>query len=561
MFENGVIARGFPIPPRKGEVGIELPFGVMATLAHVEYPIELYQGIILKGPSTALIPTKYFPALTTSVQWHFISTNTQDLQLTMDSVAEQVSTWYETTDFDMLSKARTFLGYCKNAAICLGTKDSGYKNIKRSNALNERDRPEISRELSASLGSSGMGIFGAMFGFRVVYPKALRGTTKSLNLSLENRLLRSRKQPLLLYDTETKRGWLVSELSVVLHIAHVWNVCQRASREPRNDMPFAHALDDGGLAAWDAIWGGRTLQLSNHDIEGKPELFIDIIKNILAALESRKDMTIERKNASGDRLRSRPGLCGWEFVDIVTWKFMFDRKEVPIDAKTGGDWYRIASENPDIVVLFCNGLGAPIKAGEDEKSCRSWTPTPEGNDYLTATVSCLKQLAEDHGDSSSSLKLTPSLYWHRPPGTKIFEDCDYGGESGCNRLQDLKRKDFNAPDTLEAHGAVIFGKIKPASMNQCEPLKRLTHNEEHETTMQERAVFRPPKREPLGRGSICNDKIISSMSNRLYNGPKILKEYAAQSPIPQVKVISPSPLLRKYPRREYVENAPISQEP
>ena len=240
LFESGVIAHGFPVPPREGELGIELPFGVMASLARITYPMEMYDGIILKGPSTALIPIKRFPASTASVQWHFITTDSHDLQLTMDSVAKQIPAWYETTDFELLTNARTFLGCCKNATIHLGTKDSGYENVKRSNAVMEPDRLEFSKEILASFRSSGMGIIGAMLGLKVVYPKALLGTTKTINLSLKDRLRRSTKQPLLMYDTETKRGWLVPELSAVLHLAHIWDAyCLASTPEQRNVLSYS----------------------------------------------------------------------------------------------------------------------------------------------------------------------------------------------------------------------------------------------------------------------------------------------------------------------------------
>ena len=562
LFENGVVAREFPIPSRQGEIGLELPFGVMATLARVTYPMELYDGIILKGPSTALLPIKCSFALTASVQLHFIASDAHDLQLPMNSVANHVSTWYETTDFDLLSKARTFLGYCKNAGIHLGTKDPNFRDIKRSDAMIERDRPEVSRELSASLGSDGMGIFGAMFGFKVIYPRALRGTTKSINLSLEDRLLRSKEQPLLLYDTGKKRGWLVSELSVVLHIAHAWAACQDTSRKiPTNSVPFAKVLADGGLAAWDAIREGKTLELSDDGIEGRPELFIDRIKNIVTALESRKELTIERENASGSRLRNRPGLRGWEFVDLVTMSYLFKRREVPINTRTGGDWYHIANDNPDVVVLFCNGLGHPIKACEDENGCPSWTRIPEGNDYLTASVPCLKHLAEIHGGSSPYWKLTPNFYWHRPPGEILFEDCDYDRESGCNRLQDIKTKNSNAPGAIPLNASVIFGKPESIRKPRCKPLKKPVQGEEDEVAIQKHAISRPPKQDPLGRDFICDYNVNSSLSRRYYNDPTPSTENVAENTRTQPNGFSGIPLHSKNPTPALAKNTSASQRP
>lgn len=465
LFTSSVIAHDFPVPPRREEIiGIELPFEAMVALARVIYPMEYYDSIVLKGPSTILIPTARF---SDSVQWHFISDG-PDKRLTMNSIADHhVSDWFKTCDFDLLRTARTFLGYCKTAEIHLGTSDSSYESVEKSNAKSERPGLETSRKSSLSLGSEFLGFFTLNVNQKFTLSKSLQAMTKVKNTFLEDRLLQARDQPLLLYDTGDKRGWLVPELSVILHIALAW-----ASRQPdRSDIinciPRAAVSGNGGEAAYNAIMEKGNIKLRTS-LDGKPQFFSDLIKNILAAFESRKEMIFEKnKDSVGLRLKRQP-LRGWEFIDFVTFEYLFERKEVAID-RTGG-WDRIATGNPNLIVLFGKGLGEIIKPARDEKICQCWNPIPGGYCYLTASVLCLQTLASTHSsDESKSPKLTPSHHWYKPQNTSLFEDCGFGIAPRCNRLQELKRKDSRPPGQLNSHGAVIFGDAKRLNNAGCKP--------------------------------------------------------------------------------------------
>ena len=495
LFVNGVIAHGFPIPERQEEVGIELPFEVMTALSRVLYPIEYYDGIILKGPFTALVPIAHY---SDSVQWHFIGTNTGNERLATGSIGKHLTDWFETCDFDLLKEARTFLGYCRNAEIHLGTQDLDYSSIKRSDAQSERSRFGFTPKISFSVGSSGQGFFGAMFGSEVVYNKGLRATIKSTDLFLEDRLRRASEQPLLLYDTEKKRGWLVPELSVILHIVHVWAFWRHdLSPNTVHNIPHAVISANGGMAAYDAIDKGRLLKVLPEGIERKPQFFIDVIKSFLTALESLKEEIITREDSSSSRPFRQPGLRGWDILDIVTRRQMFRRKEIPIMKSTGGNWDLLASENPEMIVLFGEGLGEPIKPERHQRLCRTWTPVPEGKCYLTASIQCLEQLAAIHGGPPTCPKLTPRLYWHRPPEGKLFEACEFGVGRGCDRLQSLEEKRFTAPGALEPNGAVIFGKMGKEDSRCCEPLKRkptedADENAQHDLHPESRSLIGMP---------------------------------------------------------------------
>ncbi|KAI9793060.1 MAG: hypothetical protein M1816_000958 [Peltula sp. TS41687] len=303
MFVGSVIARGFPIPERRKEIGIELPFEVMISLGQILYPVEYEDGVILKGYSTILVPTNQGPD---SVQWHFIRTNDRRKRIPMDSIIQYCPTHFETVDFTFLAGARTFVGYCRKAEIHLGTQGSGYEKIERSTARPEGTRMELSREISASLGSSGMGYFGGSITPKIIIAKGLLGTTRSDAAYLEDRLLNSKEQSIILYDVEKKRGWLVPELSVVLHIAHAWATRQHDSQELLNKIPHAEISGDGGEAAYAAIMRNNTLQLRSISANGEPLAFMDLMKNILNA-DGR--FVLQRSWRANSTRTNRTGLC------------------------------------------------------------------------------------------------------------------------------------------------------------------------------------------------------------------------------------------------------------
>ncbi len=480
LFANCVLVRGFTTPKRGKENGIELPFEVMLSLACIVYPMEYHDGIVLRGVSLTLVPIAHVPG---SVQWHCVFSKQDSSLSRADEVMKQIPEWFETSDLQLLRTARTFLGYCGKAEIHLGTRDTDYRRIQKSDAAGERTRAEFSREFSTSLGISAKDLITATVSPKITFSKGMRARTKLVEPFLEDRLLRARDQPLLLYDVEKRQGWLVPELSVVLHIAHAW-VFQQPDipGEVLEQVPYAVASVNGGKAAWDAILKGAKVELRKDSIDGKAQLFGDVIKNIIGALESRKELALGRDETSGIHLIGRPGLRGWEFVDMVNWKYLFERKEVKIDRKTAGEWDLIAAEKPDLVVLFCKGLGQPIRPAQHEKLCRLWTPIHEGRYYLTASVPCLKRLSEDCGGTGSCPKLTQSRHWHRPRGASLFEGCKYGVENGCYRLQELMvKKKAVAPGFLEPHGAVIFGKTKQTLKTCCEPFEAPSEDQFNET--------------------------------------------------------------------------------
>ena len=220
LFMNSVLARGFDVPKRSAEVGIEVPFDLMVSLACILYPFEYQDGTILRGIESTLVPTTQHPG---AVQWHCISKDQGSSMPSVDKMMMGVPKWFRTRDFELLRTARTFLGYCSVTEIHLGSRDirdMGYKEIEVSSAERERTRLEASGEFATTLGLSAKGIISMSLSPKFTISRGQRLTTKKLELFFQDRLDRAKDQPSLLYDVEKKQGWLVPEICVVLHMAH-----------------------------------------------------------------------------------------------------------------------------------------------------------------------------------------------------------------------------------------------------------------------------------------------------------------------------------------------------
>lgn len=470
LFANSVIARGFPIPPRSEQIGLEIEFSIMANLAAILYPLQCFKGIVLKGLSTILIPKQ---RQGDSVQWHLVH-GAPEKKISMAEVAPDLQQFYETQDLQQLTASRAFLGLYRIAEVHLGTKESGYRNLNHSHASRERSRIEL-RETSASVGGSVSGMWNFMIGMKFSKQKGLRVVEDQSRILLERRLKNSQSQPVLMYDVGDHRGWLVPEINALLHITQAC-IARDNDLEPLLDsMPHAQASVDGA-AAFSAIHDGKKFEIRKADqsFTDQPQYFIDFIKQILVGFERRKEVVLTRDNRSNMPITTPfggPTLYGWEVEDLITGSMFYDRKEIKLN-KTAGDWFRITKERADLLVLFCKGLGEPIKPCPETSHCKVWNPIPIHRGYLVATVQCLQQLSKEYDSNgpktTCSTQLAPSIYWHRPLESKLFEACNSGAIRGCNRIQEVKdNKRANDPGLLASNGAVIFGKATSASQVSC----------------------------------------------------------------------------------------------
>ncbi|KAF4544271.1 Pfs domain protein [Lasiodiplodia theobromae] len=360
MFVGYVLAYGFPIPARDFGLGVEMPFYIMTILGLVCYPINYGAGLVLKGDNTALIPSKESSG-SNAIQWHFVRSPSADSALSWDSISRRCGPEgvFCETNWKRLADKRAFVGYFPKAEVHLGTDDSGFAHIKPSGApIDDKRRFNFVNEITGSFGTSGLGIFGGGVSGKAVFHRLSEQRIKAAHGMFWNKLCNAKTQPLLLFDTSTKRGWLVPELSGVLHIALTW---ASTAEDPAVLAAFdrAQISTDGGAAAYSAIQKASTNSLPGveDDADFDKEMKVrDIVKRVLESLGQIKEQQQQVAHCSGTLT---DGLTGYEYVDIAHFQDTLAAKRVKLDGSCTGDWLKVVKKWPEIAVLLCANLGEP----------------------------------------------------------------------------------------------------------------------------------------------------------------------------------------------------------
>ena len=452
LFLNGVLAHGFPIKPRDGEVGVELPFEAMTFFAGIIGPMEYRGGLILKGFSTIIFP-KSPPPLTaitnqTSVQWHLVyDRKPTPIPLVLLSKEHSRALW-PITDLKFLAQGRTFLGCYKSVNIHLGTNDTAYDRIGFSKACFPGRRPIFS---GFTLGFT-MPKFGGPSA-AAHFKKPKRQSLTREEYSYEEILSYSSTMPLILYDTSDRRAWMVPALGVILHMIHIWAALQKDSFPTMHfpDLPYANPAWDIGREAQEIIYGNSNLQLFVSRDDNKPYMLKDLVKKYWLELEHAID-------AGADHESSADHLTGWDLMELVT-RDPFSAAKKPVTREFKGNWNGLASD-PNTVVLLCSGLGEVIVPKTDtQELCSMWKPVPTEQDYLAASVKCILQLSKRFPEPNACSKLGPALFWQPSRDIAPFADCSHHRRSRCHRTQELVRTCIRpqAATNLEQQGAIIFG--------------------------------------------------------------------------------------------------------
>jgi hypothetical protein len=283
-FPHSVIADGFPIPKRPEMPGLEISFDVMTCLSGVSYPINHSRGLVLQGLTTMLVPTKLDSG--DSVQWHFMH-KPKGSRVTLKDVEDNCKQRHKSQDLQALQRNRAFLGWSKEANVYLGTKGMNYSNLKGSQAL--RPEPKIHFSgFSVGLGSGGMGYGGPTATANFTVGKRQRNEySQGQDQELESKLVKTKVMPLILYDPREKRAWLVSALSVILHLAHIyahtWPELVKVNNH-RVEMPYAEPSSDGGQAALDVILKHHELPIYQPTLTKEPRYFKSLIQELYSSL-------------------------------------------------------------------------------------------------------------------------------------------------------------------------------------------------------------------------------------------------------------------------------------
>lgn len=121
LFRNPVIVTGYPIPFRPEEAkGLDIPVNMMAGLIEATYATEFNGGIVIKGMSSMLIPTK---KVQNSVLWHFVrKENGTCIPFFEADEYNRCSAMLgpENVDMSCLNSCRNFVGWTRSSILKAG---------------------------------------------------------------------------------------------------------------------------------------------------------------------------------------------------------------------------------------------------------------------------------------------------------------------------------------------------------------------------------------------------------------------------------------------------------
>ncbi|THW86471.1 hypothetical protein D6D18_07518, partial [Aureobasidium pullulans] len=254
LFETGVVTE----TPRSEESeleGIEMSFDLMTTLAAVETYQYLQHsdsagGLILLGFFTALVPVRAHESA--AIQWHFEFSKTEIIRPT--DLESTQKPWVFFDEPSQLSSRRCVVGIWPTANIMLGVQgakldfeDSGLPH--RASVL----RPK-GFEFTAGLSPSGGPIQGIIQGTRTYEHVNTRQKFSCAN-SYVTALDHLSLAVSLVYDRKAHTGWLVPQLSLLLHLCHAYYARMSTSGNRIDPIPWAEPSTDGASAALDAFSG------------------------------------------------------------------------------------------------------------------------------------------------------------------------------------------------------------------------------------------------------------------------------------------------------------------
>lgn len=128
MFENPVIVRDFPIQRRpQPNLGLEIPFNIMAGLVDTRHITTCYGAVYLKGFSAMLAPVSRIDGI---VLWHYFG-NHEGGHIDYLKKGAAVLTSFDPAE---ASRTRHIVGWCPGAFHFAGSANSEY-NIGRSRLL------------------------------------------------------------------------------------------------------------------------------------------------------------------------------------------------------------------------------------------------------------------------------------------------------------------------------------------------------------------------------------------------------------------------------------------
>jgi hypothetical protein len=442
LFQSPVVVKGYPIPRRKGmRPGLEAPLDLLASLIGTKKLDRFRGSLFLKGFSAMLVATEQDDEY---IMWHLLfkedGTYIDYTEVSVDQIP---------LDLANVEGKRHIVGWCSQVEIhagkmlilCLSNQigrcpaltyfflgDSGANcPVRNANLLPPADDIHLQ---TLSLGVSG----GKYLTPSVTFGFALGIKDKPIHIPGDGyiaNILEIDRLPVIFWDHDCKRGWLVNGSSALLQLArHQWKsyedgkmgslLCNKPDKleDPVERYNAGSALQVLGSHTNRAIplWKDKpkvtAVDPSTSIVEWTYKTFQDMVEEIYGKMFQMRahNNTAEVAGWSIKPLmQRRRRFHGWNFDDVIS-KSTFEGA-IEIIPSTSHGWVDLI-QHIQAITIFGNGFGQLIKPSSTQNHCPRWTELPRDRYYLAA---CMSELAKieglGHFGTDRALQLTSGTTW------------------------------------------------------------------------------------------------------------------------------------------------------
>src|SRR2546423_10659306 len=361
--------------PNHGDTWLRIGFDLMCLLSGLEYEESLEDGFVLYGANSLVYPVQYNKQ---EVYWHF-----QDRK----ESEEPLGSFLKDSFLPNLLKGGQvhFLGLWSDPLVTLGTDLDDIGTVRSSLAPEVRDSYEKDGiTWLGTVNAPRVLTVGAQVSYKIAHNR------RNLYMSNFRRNMRRMVQKsTLLYSPLEKRAWIVSTLSVLLHVARV-----QVKRDPDAgyEIPAASPSPNGGQAAFQTIMDAcrspaeSSTATNVYDDADTNNPVKCAIREVAAALDCAKRKTYRARRFF------RNCIVGYEMAHLIDEDMLYLKRQ-PIDFATG--WTPLLDEVD--LTLFYEDVFDPIICGSGAGLLcpqHVWRNIPWEFNILTASLPCWLKICE-----------------------------------------------------------------------------------------------------------------------------------------------------------------------
>jgi hypothetical protein len=274
-----------------------------------------------------------------------------------------------------------------------------------------------------------------------------------------------RDRSIILYDTATRRGWLIDAERATLQIMLHRSKARKNYVAP--DVGFEIANPAQAASAQSAMESNQQVKLREgwDAAEGKK---IDIwfstsvkeIWEILNALAYKTQSEYKRCFPLADLNLGNKGIVGFEYMGLIESSAELEQQpmKVKLDSDCGA-WPDLANDL-GAVILLAKNFQEVLLPLDEVSLCQKFRRLPSNKSYLAIEAATIRKLIKKSNTLSSQKRLTATnMEWI--VSENVFTPCSQrNGDCSCRRVQELRKLSSSRSESLGElweSGAIIFG--------------------------------------------------------------------------------------------------------